>query len=337
MPFVSQDGPTTSPSGPAPARVNPSRAPASNSESPTTATSGPLGTPSSSATSLQSSLESRLRANLEGLGSPLYELTWKSWDMSSGEPICALRARARRTSGRGSTGWPTPRASKGNQDYAIKDREASGGISLPTAAQLTGWPTPCCQDGPNGGPSQGTDRLPSAAAMTAGWPTPMAGTPAQNGNHEAGNNDSSRKTVALVGWATPAAREAGGTPEQFLARKEKARANGAQLGVSLTSLKRQARQAHGWATPGAGDDRGANPSWEASAARHAANGQHKQMGLRDQVQLSTGPSPTGSPAATASIGQLNPAHSRWLMGYPIAWDASAPTATRSSRKSPRRS
>ncbi len=31
-------------------------------------------------------------------GSPLYELTWKSWDMPSGAPICALRASARRTS-----------------------------------------------------------------------------------------------------------------------------------------------------------------------------------------------------------------------------------------------
>ena len=34
--------------------------------------------------------------------------------------------------------------------------------------------------------------------LLAAWPTPMAGTPAQKGYNEAGNNDSSRKTVALV-------------------------------------------------------------------------------------------------------------------------------------------
>ena len=56
--------------------------------------------------------------------------------------------------------------------------------------------------------------------------------------------------------------------------------------------------------------------------------------LGRQVLLTdSGKQQIGSPAATEKPGQLNPAHSRWLMGYPPEWDACAPTATPSSRKS----
>jgi hypothetical protein len=43
------------------------------------------------------------------------------------------------------------------------------------------------------------------------------------------------------------------------------------------------------------------------------------------AQLTSGQTAIGSPAATENHGQLNPLHSRWLMGYPIVWDDCAPT------------
>ena len=51
------------------------------------------------------------------------------------------------------------------------------------------------------------------------------------------------------------------------------------------------------------------------------------------AQLAFGTPPIGSTAKTEKPAQLNPAHSRWLMGLPPEWDVCAPTATPSSRKS----
>src|SRR5690606_37029127 len=95
------------------------------------------------------SLASRLCQKLDVNGSPEYELTWKQWDMPSGPPICALRASARRTSGRGfglsPKGWTTPQAHDGSpRGRGQKARHGTkhGCADLNRDAQMAGWPTP---------------------------------------------------------------------------------------------------------------------------------------------------------------------------------------------------
>ncbi len=112
-PSVSRAGLKAGPSGlvPAPASHSPEQGEASLKAWGTSGTYGPLFVGSSPSAALQSSLESKLRARMEGIGSPGFALSWSSWDMPSGPPICALRASGRHTSGRGCSGWPTPTAS----------------------------------------------------------------------------------------------------------------------------------------------------------------------------------------------------------------------------------
>lgn len=277
---------------------------------------------SSETGALSNSLGNRLRVTMAGRGSRLFALRWKSWGMKLGPRIFALRALARQTYANGFTSWPTPQAhdkhgGKTDEQIAVMRARGFGVSNLNEAAQLASWASPTAQDHSRGvkeARSWDTGVPLSQQAALASWVSPQKGDGDRGGqakrytdkSHAVRLNDQ----AMLASWATPRSNESGHTT----GNPERAEDNKSRL-----------------------EDQVFLASWPSPTSLSPATENYNEAGdscnLRKTRLLVSGLTQNGSSAETKNGGQLNPAHSRWLMGLPTEWDDCAAMVTRSTRKS----
>ena len=286
--FDSPAGPTTDPSSPSRAPVHLSARQAQAAGLLMSGTYGRRRSGSSTNSARLSSWESRLRQRLPMDGSILFAMTWKASATPRGRSFFRLRVSGHRTSGSGYGSWRSPNAQNADRGAASAESRLAGGHTLNLQDQVTlaAWPTP---NTPSGGRSISIEQM-DATGRTA-----------DGRKHTA----SLEHAVKFAAWPTPKESDSDkGVRTADGAAKELDRKG---LGADLPTL------AASWATPRSTDSKQGN-----NKTGRSSQAQSDKAGWNNQ-ELARGLISSGSPAETGRPGQLNPAFSLWLMGYPAAW------------------
>jgi hypothetical protein len=170
-------------------------------------------------------------------------------------------------------------------------------------------------------------RTSDSASGSSGWPTPVVNdTTGSKYAYSQGNHD--KKVLKLpgaadqAGWPTPQMRDFRSGGED--------RVNNPDRSNNLNDFVLMS----GWPTPAQTDHRGGYEGGRIRDGKLSTDRLDVTAQIAGPARLTaTGEMLTGCSAGMESGGQLNPAHSRWLMGYPPEWDDCAVTAMPSSRKS----